>query len=206
MAKFSLFLGFGAVLCVTVGWAAGLAPRPSRAEYSVTCFTENLAVGATLVNPDQVRRLFGADVDHQYIVVEVGFYSKTRAAFDVRHADFSLRNHVSRTLVRPANQSEMTAGLAAKLLPEVSTSQAVAGYLFFPVTEQKRLLLRARLQGLRRLADSAAQTVVFPPRGKMKASEFRRTGPAHHRNSQTTWTAGVPCRWLRPRSAPQADA
>jgi hypothetical protein len=135
MGKFSLILGLSAVLCVGLGWGAGLAPRPSRAEYSVTCFTEDLAVGATLVNPDQVRRLFGGEIDHQYIVVEVGFYSKTRAAFEVRHADFGLRNHVTRTLVKPAGPSEIAAALMAKTLPEVSTSQAVAGYLFFPITE-----------------------------------------------------------------------
>jgi len=135
MAKFSLFAGLGAVLCVSLGWGAGLAPRSSRADYAVTCFTDDLAVGATLVNPDQVRRLFGPEIDHQYVVVEVGFYSKSRAAFEVRHSDFTLRHHVSRTLVKPLGSTEIAAPLIAKILPQVSTSQAVAGYLFFPVTE-----------------------------------------------------------------------
>jgi len=144
MAKSPFCLGLCA-LFLSLGLAAefrGVPPRASRTEYAVTCFTEALGVGATRVSADQVRRLFGEAVDRAYIVVEVGFYSKNRAAFDVRHADFGLRNHVSRTLVKPADPREIPGdllhpadALVAKTLPEVSTSQAVAGYLFFPVIE-----------------------------------------------------------------------
>jgi hypothetical protein len=86
--------------------------------------------------------LFGAEIDRNYIVVEVGFYSKDRSAFEVRHADFRLRNRPSRTLVKPADPKMILASLTSpvnslleKTLPEVSTNQAVAGYLFFPITE-----------------------------------------------------------------------
>jgi hypothetical protein len=89
-----------------------------------------------------VRNLFGADIDRNYIVVEVGFYSKTHSSFDVRHSDFALRNRPSRTLVKSADPRMIAASLpnipsalVERTLPEVSTTQAVAGYLFFPITE-----------------------------------------------------------------------
>jgi len=120
----------------------GLRPHGSRADYAVTCFTESIGVAATLMKPEQIRRLFGAEIDRNYIVVEVGFYSKNRSAFEVRHADFQLRNRPSRTLVKPADPRAIVASLPSpvnslveKTLPEVSTNQAVAGYLFFPITE-----------------------------------------------------------------------
>jgi hypothetical protein len=143
MAKSSLPLGL--FLFLSLAFPAefrGLRPHASRADYNVTCFTEAIGVGASLVRSEQVRSLFGPEIDRGYIVVEVGFYSKTHSSFDVRHADFVLRNRPSRTVVKPADPRVIIASLekpvhamVEKTLPEVSTSQAVAGYLFFPITE-----------------------------------------------------------------------
>ena len=143
MAKKSLFLGF--FLCLSLAVPAefkGLRPLANRADYAVTCFTESIGVGANLIRPEQVRNLFGAEIDRNYIVVEVGFYSKTHSSFDVRHADFALRNRPSRTLVKSVDPRTIAASLPSspnslveRTLPEVATTQAVAGYLFFPITE-----------------------------------------------------------------------
>ena len=147
MAKKSLFLSY--FLCLSLAVPAefrGLRPHASRADYAVTCFTESIGVAATLIKPDQVRHLFGVDIERDYIVVEVGFYSKTHSQFEVRHADFSLRNRPSRTLVKSADPRVIVASLSKpanalveRTLPEVSTRQAVAGYLFFPITEANAL-------------------------------------------------------------------
>lgn len=143
MAKNRLLLGF--VFLLSSGYSTevrGLRPHASRADYSVTCFTESIGVGATLVRSERVRHLFGAEVDRSYVVVEVGFYSKDRSVFEVRHSDFALRNRPSRTLVKPVDPKVLLGilprpleSVIEKTLPEVHTSQAVAGYLFFPVTE-----------------------------------------------------------------------
>jgi len=144
MAKKSLFLSLGLAL-LSFGASLetrGLRPHASRTDYSVTCFTEEIGVGATLVTSDQVRRLFGGEIDRSYVVVEVGFYCKTHGAFEVRHADFALRNRPSRTLVKPADPKDVMAALSRPLntlLPETSTTQAIAGYLFFPNTEHASL-------------------------------------------------------------------
>src|ERR1700737_3687341 len=76
----------------------GLRPHASRADYAVTCSTEDIGVGASLVREEAVRRIFGEEIDRNYIVVEVGFCSKIRASFELRHADFALRNRPSRKL------------------------------------------------------------------------------------------------------------
>jgi hypothetical protein len=143
MAKNSLVVGF--FLCLSLAVPSefkGLRPLANRADYAVTCFTEDIGVAATLIGPEKVRSLFGADIDRTYIVVEVGFYSKTHSSFDVRHADFALRNRPSRTLVKSvdprmiaASLPKPTNALVERTLPEVTTTQAVAGYLFFPITE-----------------------------------------------------------------------
>jgi hypothetical protein len=143
MAKIALLLS--CILLVSSGFAAemmGLRPHASRTEYSVTCFTEEIGIGATLVSPDQARRMFGTEVGDQYVVVEVGFYSKSRASYAIRHADFGLRHKRSRAMWRPADPRAIVSGLSRPLdlviqrtLPETTTSSAVAGYLFFQATE-----------------------------------------------------------------------
>jgi hypothetical protein len=143
MAKSTFFLCFCMVLSAASSTGArGLRPHASRADYAVTCFTEDIGVGATLVKPEMVLRLFGEEINRNYLVVEVGFYSKNRSVFEVRHADFRLRNRPSRKLVNVANPEAIAStlvnpvnALIDKTLPEVPTSQAVAGYLFFPITE-----------------------------------------------------------------------
>src|SRR5579864_7193455 len=143
MAKSTLLLCFCLVLnAATATGIRGLRPHASRADYSVTCFTEDIGVGASLVKPELVRRIFGPEIDKNYIVVEVGFYSKNRSVFEVRHADFALRNRPSRKLVKAVDPEVIAStlttpvsSLVEKTLPQVPTSQAVAGYLFFPIAD-----------------------------------------------------------------------
>lgn len=105
----------------------GIQPRTHRSDYFVTSFTESLAVAAELVNHDQVCRMFGNRTGRDYIVVEVGFYSKSHAAYGVRPGDFALRLKPTGAVLKPALVE------TEKILPEVVTSRAVGGYLFFPV-------------------------------------------------------------------------
>jgi hypothetical protein len=143
MGKRTVLLGLTLIVCSTYpAEFKGLRPHASRADYSVTCFTEDIGVAATLLQSSQVRRLFGPEIDGNYIVVEVGFYSKNRSVFEVRHSDFRLRNRPSRTLVHAADPrvilstlSKPVQSLVEMTLPEARTSQALAGYLFFPNTD-----------------------------------------------------------------------
>ena len=133
-----------------IGQAAepqGLAPRLSRTDYSVTCFTDGLAVAATLVSRDQVRLLFGPELERSYWVVEVGFYSKNHRSYQVSPADFELRpGRQVRGGVKPLPAELLSRQLRSSFvrtgaLPDVSTSQAVGGYLFFPIERTATKLL-----------------------------------------------------------------
>ena len=65
MVKSSLLLGFFLLLgLASPAEFKGLRPHVSRADYAVTCFTESIGVAATLVRPEQIRRLFGAEIEH----------------------------------------------------------------------------------------------------------------------------------------------
>jgi hypothetical protein len=120
----------------------GLRPHASRTDYSVTSFTEDIGVAATLLRTDQVRHLLGPEIEGNYVVVEVGFYSKHHSVFEVRHCDFVLRDHTTRKVVKPADSKAFSPTAAwsvqsiiERMLPQVPTSEAVAGYLYFPVIE-----------------------------------------------------------------------
>ena len=132
MRKFSL-APLLALSVLVAGEPSGIQPRVSRSQYEVTCFTESLAVAATLLSHDQVSRLFGAKLDRDYVVVEVGFYSKSRSAFDVRQSDFKLRLKPSGAVIPAADPRSIGDLESRKALPDVATSRAVAGYLFFPI-------------------------------------------------------------------------
>jgi len=103
MAKSALFLCFCMVLSAasTTG-TRGLRPHASRADYAVTCFTEDIGVGATLVKPETVLRLFGEEIHRNYLVVEVGFYSKSRSKFATPISGFATvhRANSSTRLIR----------------------------------------------------------------------------------------------------------
>ena len=143
MAKGLLALGFFLVAGLLYSTEIkGIRPHASRTDYSVTCFTEDIGVAATLLRSDQVRHLLGPEIERNYVVVEVGFYSKHHSVFEVRHCDFALREHKTRAAVKPADPKEFLAAHAwsmqsiiEKMLPQVPTSEAVAGYLYFPVVE-----------------------------------------------------------------------
>jgi hypothetical protein len=115
----------------------GIAPRAHRSEYYVTSFTHFLGVGAEMVGMSQATRLFGAEIARHYVIVEVGFYSKTGAPYGVRQSDFALRMHPSGNVVQPARLNELGSA-ASSSLPETTTSRAVAGYLFFPASLASR--------------------------------------------------------------------
>jgi hypothetical protein len=130
-----LFVFFAAgLLCAE---PRGIAPRPHRSEYYVTSFTHSLGLGAELVAPAHAARLFGTDLARRFLIVEIGFYSKDGAPYSVRHSDFVLRLHPAGTVIAPAANAELGQA-AGSVLPEVTTSRAVAGYLFFPAAPGSR--------------------------------------------------------------------
>jgi hypothetical protein len=101
---------------LTAGQAPGLKPRKDAAEYPVHETREGTSLGAVLLMPEQVRRLFVADL-RNYAVVEVALYPRAGTSLEVNLRDFVLRSkEKSQVLVRAA-QPATIAGVLQKKPP-----------------------------------------------------------------------------------------
>ncbi len=69
----------------------GTRPRPSSADYPVSRPAKSATIAAILVTPDQVKRIFPAEVNKKYVVVEVAVYPEAGEVVDVKSLDFGLR-------------------------------------------------------------------------------------------------------------------
>jgi hypothetical protein len=138
MRKFALIATCLLAATAAVAESRGVRPRPSRTSYPVACFTENVAVAAALLPPDQVRSAFGPEIEKRFLVVEVGVFPKT-GRVDVKLNDFALRFVAPQRTVKPVDGlsiSEAGGSRALdKLLPEFGTLKPVGGYLFFSLPE-----------------------------------------------------------------------
>jgi hypothetical protein len=68
-----------------------LPPRSSADDYPAHQSAPNVSIGAIRVRPDQVSKMFSADIAKNYAVVEVALYPQNGATVDVRLFDFGLR-------------------------------------------------------------------------------------------------------------------
>ena len=134
----SLILAVTLIVVSAFAEDRGIPPRASRTSYPIACFTERLAVAASLLTPDSVRASFGADVEKRYLVVEVGVFPKV-GKIDIRHSDFALRLVSPQTLTKPVAVQALAdnggAHVANKVLPETGTLTPIGGYLLFALPE-----------------------------------------------------------------------
>src|ERR1700722_5255925 len=73
----------------------GIPPRGKPADYPVNGAVEvrdvgKIAIGAAIVPPDQVRKMFSSETAQNYIVVEVAIYPEARQ-LDASYYDFGLK-------------------------------------------------------------------------------------------------------------------
>lgn len=87
---------------------SGIAPRATPGDYPVRQSVPGLTVGATVLTPAQIKKLFTTNLDSLgYIVVEVGIFPDpgTQATVDTDH--FRLQVGDDRTMRRPADPVEI---------------------------------------------------------------------------------------------------
>ncbi len=118
------------LFCTGVMLAAGdgLRPRGNAADYPADVSAGDAAIGASVVPPDQVRKLFATDLNRAgYIVIEVGVYPAARGV-DVTAGDFMMRTE-SDSSVRAATP-EAIAGMMedAKNPPAPSSGRDITVY------------------------------------------------------------------------------
>jgi hypothetical protein len=105
--KLTCWIGLAAA--VALAQNGGLTPRPNASDYPVHAATKAATVAAALVPPEQVRRIFGADLSHSgYVIFEVGVYPEPNGA-DLTPADFALRVPPGGSTMRPAEPAVVAA-------------------------------------------------------------------------------------------------
>jgi len=89
---FVIFLA--AAGCMLSAPDSGVSPRAKSSDYpvhgSVKTPAGELVIGATIVPPDQVRKMFAADIAQDYIVVEVALYPEGKS-IETSYYDFGLK-------------------------------------------------------------------------------------------------------------------
>src|ERR1700761_1635704 len=82
-------------LTIVLGLTAqqgGIPVRSSPAEYATRNVQDGITVAASVVAPDQVKKLFSKDLNHEgYIVVEVAIWPAAGVPLDVSPDEFALR-------------------------------------------------------------------------------------------------------------------
>jgi hypothetical protein len=73
----------------------GVPPRRNASEYPAhqtgKAGASLAAIGATIVPPDQVRKLFSSEISRDFIVVEVAMYPADGGSFEADRFDFGLK-------------------------------------------------------------------------------------------------------------------
>ncbi len=93
----------------------GVHPLPNASDYPVHQDLKNAALSATIVPPDQVRKMFSTEVARDWIVVEVAVYPGDGKSFDVDNYDFNLK--VADRMSRSENAVDV-AGIGAPHGPD----------------------------------------------------------------------------------------
>lgn len=89
----------------------GTRPRTSAAEYPAHAFAGAVEIGAAVIPPDQVRKMFATDLSRGYVVVEVAVFPKEGGRLDLGPGDFLLRIAGTTTDARPAAPRAVAAAL-----------------------------------------------------------------------------------------------
>ena len=91
----------------------GIHARPAASDYPASDSSENITVAAAVLPPEQVRNTFATDLNHGYIVVEVGVYPRNGSSIDLSSLDFALRVGAT-DMVRPATPRVLASILQQK--------------------------------------------------------------------------------------------
>ncbi|SRR5579859_2519288 len=124
----------------------GTVPRATADRYPVHAVQGGVAIGATLLTPDQTRKAFASDVDRCCVVVEVALYPSKDSTVGVSLNDFVLRVTGTDVAVKPSVAKVLAAKLQKKaasprdrdinIVPTTSVGYESGGY--DPVTGQRR--------------------------------------------------------------------
>jgi hypothetical protein len=87
----AVFTTIGGLASLAVAADSGLQPRPSSTDYPASRTAQAVAIGATVVSADQVKKTLPEEIAKKYIVIEVAVYPQAGSAVDVASLDFALK-------------------------------------------------------------------------------------------------------------------
>ena len=113
LARFGL-----AVPLLAAAAGSGIRPRGSSADYPAHETAGEVTVGAAIVPPEQVHKLFATDLNGGgYIVVEVAVYPEAGREVNVASGDFMLQIGPDAETVRAVSAAAIASVLQRKNLP-----------------------------------------------------------------------------------------
>jgi len=92
------------------GTSKGIKPRASAENYASHAEAKGIAMGATLLTPDEVRRDFTVDLNSCCIVLEVAVFPENGQNLEIARKDFSLRVTGTSTAVKPSSPDLLAIG------------------------------------------------------------------------------------------------
>ena len=91
----------------------GIRPRASVADYLAHQAAAAFTIGAAVIPPGDVKKIFAADVNRGgYIVVEAGVFPSPGKGVDLSPGDFTLLTDAGRVATRPVDAGDVAAVLA----------------------------------------------------------------------------------------------
>ena len=117
-------LGFMAAMAARGG--TGVPPRATSSDYTVHQDTGNATIAATLVPPDLAKRIFPAEVNKNYFVVEVAVYPLNGQTVIIDSFDFGLKFGADE-VSHPRTPAEIAAMWGEKNAPQPPSKVNVTG-------------------------------------------------------------------------------
>ncbi len=120
--------------------APGIRPRADAGSYPAHQENADFSIGAVLLAPEQVKKMFKADLNHGYVVIEVGVFPAPGKDVDLYPDDFTLSVGEKSTGLRPVSADTIAEVLAGKQEPrrasgphDINTSAGVSiGHASYP--------------------------------------------------------------------------
>jgi hypothetical protein len=107
LKKTGLF--FGVALFLLAG-SPGIRPRASVADYPAHQAASSFTVGAAVIPPGDVKKIFAADLNAGgYIVIEAGVFPLPGKDVDLSPGDFMLLTDAGRVATRPVDAGDIAA-------------------------------------------------------------------------------------------------
>jgi hypothetical protein len=126
---------------VLIAGAPGIRPRADANSYPAHTEQANFSIGAFLVPPDQVKKMFKLDMNHAgYVVIEVGVFPAFGKDIDLYPTDFTLFVGEKFAALRPVSADTIAEVLAGRPEPPrprdplgVNTSAGMSvGHVSYP--------------------------------------------------------------------------